>query len=52
MKDNGLVYGHDSDFFPLITRRIKRVLLYSVIWLFGASVILAIPLAISMLIGK
>ncbi len=52
MKDSGIVYSQDSDFFPLITKRIKRFLLYTAVWLFGASVILAIPLAISMLIGK
>ena len=52
MKDSGIVYSQDSDFFPLITKRVKRFLLYSAVWLFGASAILAIPLAILMLIGK
>ncbi len=52
MKDSGIVYSHDSDFFPLITKRIKRFLLYSAVWVFGASTILVIPLVILMLIGK
>ena len=52
MKDSGIVYSQDSDFFPLITKRIKRFLLYSAVWLFGASAILVVPLAIWLLIGK
>jgi hypothetical protein len=52
MKESGIVYSHDSDFFPLITKRLKRVALYTAVWLFGASAVLAIPITILMLIGK
>jgi hypothetical protein len=52
MKESGIVYSQDSDFFPLITKRIKRFLLYTMFWVFGASFVLAIPFFILMLIGK
>lgn len=52
MKESGIVYNQDSDFFPLITKRIKRFLLYTMFWAFGASFVLAIPFLILMLIGK
>ena len=52
MKEERIVYTHDSDFFPLITKRIKRFLLYSLFWLVGATCILAIPLLILMLNDK
>ena len=52
MKESGIVYNQDSDFFPLITKRIKRFLLYTMVWVFGASFVLAIPFLILMLIGK
>lgn len=52
MREEGIVYSQDSDFFPLITKRIKRVLLYSFFWLVGTFCILIIPLLILMLSGK
>jgi len=52
MKESGIVYSQDSDFFPLITKRVKRFLLYSMFWFFGSSVVLVMPFIILMLIGR
>ena len=52
MKRSNLVYKNDTDFFPLITRRITRVILYTFIWLFSAATIIALPLLIWLTIGK
>lgn len=52
MGEEDIVYSQDSDFFPLITKRIKRVLLYSFFWLLGAFSMLAVPLLILMMNGK
>jgi len=52
MKRSNLVYKNDTDFFPLITRRITRAILYTFIWLFSAATIIALPLLIWLTIGK
>jgi hypothetical protein len=52
MKRSGLVYTNDTDFYPLITRRATRIILYSFVWLFGAATIIGLPLLILMMIGK
>ena len=52
MKRSTLVYSNDTDFFPLITRRITRVILYTFVWLFSAATIIALPVFILLMIGK
>ena len=52
MKRSDLVYSNDTDFYPLITRRVTRFIIYASVWLFGAATILGLPLLILMLIGK
>jgi len=39
MKRSNLVYNNDTDFYPLITRRITRFILFTFVWLFGAATI-------------
>lgn len=52
MKRSDLVYSNDTDFYPLITRRVTRFILYACVWLFGAATIIGLPLLILMMIGK
>lgn len=52
MKRSGLVYNTDTEFYPLITKRIIRFILYAFVWLFGAATIIGLPLLILMMSGK